>query len=112
MTTTASQNLTEAHRSIYDLASRISDYLSEYEGSGATLSFADIASGVGIDLRSLSKTDGYVFYMAAEASTEFRGWKNVSETGEPARFVKLPTMTEWRKPSESPVARSRRRARA
>jgi len=112
MISTAKQNLTAAHRGVFDLASRISDYLAEYEGTGLTLSFQQIAEGVGINLRSLSKTDGYLFYMSAEAAVDFRSWSLVSEPNTPARFQKKPAVTNYRKPAESPVAQARRKARA
>ena len=99
MTTTAAQTLTSAHSAVFDLASRISDYLSQYENTGATLSFGDIASGCGIDLLSLKRTDSYIWYLAAEAACEFRGWSNVSGKGEPARFRKGSKVTEYRKPA-------------
>jgi hypothetical protein len=105
------QQITVAHRAVFDLAARIADYLSDYEGTGCALTFGQIAEGVGIDLRSLSKIDGWIFFIAAESAVDFRQWTKISEQGEPSRFTKKPTTTTYRKPIESPVARSRRAAR-
>ena len=102
--TTASDSLCKAHRNVYDMSSRISDALAPFEGTGVTLTFGQIADAVGINLRSLSKMDGWLFYMSAEAATEFRGWSKVSNEGEPARFTKKPTVTVRRKSSASPAA--------
>jgi hypothetical protein len=108
-TITAEENLARAHDAVYDLASRISDYIADYEGTGATMSFADIASGVGINLRSLKATDLYLFYIAAEAATDFRQWVKVNAEGAPTRFTKRSRVTEFRKPEVSPSARKRAR---
>ena len=110
MITTAVQSLETAHRAVFDVAGKADVVLAGYEGLSPALSYADIASAIGVDLSTLSRTDAFLFYLAIDAAVEHRGWSVVSEPGELKRFRKLPVTKHYRKPSMSPVAKQRARA--
>jgi hypothetical protein len=109
MITTASESLGAAHQAVFDVARKAAVVLAGYEGLSPTLSYADIASGIGLDLDALSRTDRFLAYLAFDAAVEHRGWVAVNEPGQPRLFRKLPKHTHHRLPSESPVAREKKR---
>jgi hypothetical protein len=106
--TTAAQSLDHAHRAIFDVARKADVVLAGYEGLSLTLTYADIAAAVGLDLAALSRTDAFLTYLAIDAAVEHRGWAAVNEPGEPKQFRKMPKHTHHRKPAECPTARQRR----
>ena len=100
--------MTTAHTALLALAARARPVLASYEGTGATLSYGDLAAQIGIDLRSLGQTDAWLTFMALDAAVEARGWQDVQNEGEPKRFRKAVTVTEFKRQNE----RNRRKARA
>ena len=106
--TTAEKHLTNAHTAVLAMAEQASAVLASYEGTGATLSYADPAGQLGLDLRSLGQTDTWLVFMALDSAVAFRSWVNLAAKGEPARFTRPPSVTEFKRQNE----RNPRRARA
>jgi hypothetical protein len=64
------------------------------------------------DFGKLGKLALWQTYMAIDAAVEHRGWSQVQAEGEPMKFRKAATVTEYRKLAESATACERRRQRA
>jgi hypothetical protein len=107
MSSTASSSLTNAHKSVFEIAERASVVLAGYESVAATLTYRDIASAIGIDLSTLRGTDSFLVYLALDAAVEHRGWQEVQFEGERKQFRKVPATKAHRKPALSPPARAR-----
>jgi len=108
---TASENLITAHDATFCIAKRAAAVLAAHEGLGVTLTRVEIARAIGIDLHEVGSLDTFITYLALDAAISHRGWSEVQEPGELKRYRKLPVTRHYRKPSESPVARARARAR-
>jgi hypothetical protein len=90
MSITASNSLTQAHKGCFAIADRASAVLANLEGTGATLSYGDLAAAIGLDMKGLGKLDGYLVFLSLDSALDYRGWKNVADKGEVSKFVLKP----------------------
>ena len=73
MIITAVKSLETAHQAVFDVARKANVVLAGYEGLSATLSFSDIAAGIGLDLPALTRTDSFLTYRNVSTTLRHRG---------------------------------------